>query len=141
MSLLNLFPTSGGESADEAPDEQVSAWLGEMDPGRDSATYWMRFHRDTVVAASFELARRRRDAQRTVTDVVSSWSRAVVSAALVAAATAGIFLAQTGPDVVPGAVGVEEVLLFGHVEPAGLEFEAQDDGLENTVRFTSEVPW
>lgn len=141
MSLLSLFPASGGESADEAPDEQVSAWLGELDPGRDSATYWMRFHRDTVAAASFELARRRRDAQRTVTDVVSSWSRAIVSAALVAAAAAGIFLAQPGADVTPGAVGVEEVLLFGYAEPAAVEFEVPDEGLESVVRFTSEVPW
>lgn len=141
MSLLSLFPAPGGESADEAPDEQVSAWLSELDPGRDSATYWMRFHRDTVVAASLELARRRRDAQRTVTDVVSSWSRAVVSAALVAAAAAGIFLAQPGSDADTGAVGVEEVLLFGLAEPVGVELEAPDEGPERAVRFTSEVHW
>jgi len=141
MSLLSLFPTSGGEPADEAADEQVSAWLGELDPGRDSATYWMRFHRDTVAAASFELARRRRDTQRTVSDVVSSWSGAVVSAALVAAAAAGIFLAQPGSDGGPGAVGVEEVLLFGLAEPAAVESEGRDDGSDSAVRFTAEVNW
>jgi hypothetical protein len=141
MSLVSLFPTPGGESGDEAPDEQVSAWLSELDPGRDSATYWMRFHRDTVAAASFELARRRRDAQTTVTDVVSSWSRAVVSAALVAAAAAGIFLVQPGTDVVQGPVGVEEVLLFGLAEPAAVELDARDEGLDEAIRFTAEVNW
>lgn len=140
MSLLNLFPPSVDEPQ-EAPDEQVSAWLSELDPGRDSATYWMRFHRDTVAAAAFELARRRRDAERTVTGVVSSWSRAVVSAALVAAAAAGVFLAQPGTEVRDGTVGVEEVLLFGLAEPAAVGLEAGEDGLEDGIRFTAEVSW
>lgn len=141
MNFLRLFPDADSESPEEGSDEQVSAWLSELDPGRDSATYWMRFHRDTVAAASFELARRRREAQRTVTDVVSSWSRVVVSAAVVAAAAAGVFLAQSGADVSEGPVGVEEVLLFGIPGPASMEIHLPGDDPGSTVRFTSEVPW
>lgn len=141
MSFLRLFPDADADSQTESVDEQVSAWLSDLDPGRDSATYWMRFHRDTVAAASFELARRRREAQRTVTDIVSSWSRVVVSAAVVAAAAAGIFLSQSGADVVEGPVGVEEVLLFGFAEPASVEIEAVEEGLDGVVRFTSEAHW
>lgn len=142
MSLVSLFPTSGGDAADETkPDEQVGGWLSELDPGRDSATYWMRFHRDTVAAAAFELARRRRSAERTVTGVVSSWSRAVVSAALVAAAAAGILLAQPGAEVGERSLGVEEVLLFGLGEPGAFDATAFEDGAEDAVRFISEVSW
>jgi hypothetical protein len=141
MSFLKLFPDADADFPDESTDEQVGAWLSELDPGRESATYWMRFHRDTVNAASFELARRRREAQRTVTDVVSSWSRVVVSAAVVAAAAAGVFLAQSSADVTEGPLGVEEVLLFGLAEPASVEIEAPGDRLESAVRFTAEAPW
>lgn len=139
MSDMNWFPGTD----DDGPDEQVGAWLGEVDPGRTSATYWMRFHRETVEAAGFELARRRREAARTVTGVVSSWSRAVVSAALAAAAAAGIFLAQPGTFLTRTAeVGdapalVEEVLSLGltDAEPVELSPEGDED---EVLRFASE---
>lgn len=140
MTDMNWFPQHDGDG----PDEQVGAWLGEIDPGRDSATYWMRFHRGTVEAAAFELARRRRAAQRTVTGVVSSWSRAVVSAALVAAAAAGLFLAQPGAftggpvEVGEAPALVEDVLSLGltQVEPEVFGPEDDEDG---ALRFASEV--
>ena len=139
MSDMNWFP----KTEEDGPDEQVGAWLGEIDPGRDSATYWMRFHRETVEAASFELARRRREAARTVTGVVSSWSRAVVSAALVAAAAAGLFLAQPGTfltrtaEVVDAPALVEDVLSLGltDTEPFELVFEGEGD---DVLQFASE---
>lgn len=141
MNFLRLFPTADGDADDEGPDEQVGAWLSELDPGRDSATYWLRFHRDAVAAAGLHLARRRREAERTVTDVMSAWSRAVVSAALVAAAAAGILLAQPSGEVGEAVVLVEDVLLLGLSEPAAVEFEAPEGGVEDGLRFTSEVSW
>ncbi|MEJ2539438.1 MAG: hypothetical protein P8188_05630 [Gemmatimonadota bacterium] len=136
MNLMRVFPGRGNEPA---PDEQVSAWLGEIDPGRDSATYWMRFHHETVKAASFELARRRRDAQRTVTGVVSSWSRAVVSAALVAAAAAGVLMVQPAAEFGDSPALVEDVLLLGMTESAQDEFVVEEEAGENGVRFISDV--
>ncbi len=140
MSDMNWFPN---RTEEDRPDEQVGAWLGEIDPGRDSATYWMRFHRETVDAASFELARRRRQAARTVTGVVSSWSRAVVSAALAAAAAAGIFLAQPGAflagtaEVADAPALVEDVLSLGltDTESSDLVFEGEGD---DVFQFASE---
>lgn len=141
MNFFRLFPTPDDDAQEEGPDEQVGAWLSELDPGRDSATYWLRFHRDTVAAAGFHLARRRREAERTVTGVMSAWSRAVVSAALVAAAAAGILLAQPPVEVGERVVLVEDVLLLGLSEPSAVEFEAPEAGVEDGVRFTSEVSW
>jgi len=140
MNEMNWFP----EDEDDGPDEQCGAWLGELDPGRDSATYWMRFHRSTVEAATFELARRRRIAARTVTGVVSSWSRAVVSAALAAAAAAGLFLAQPGtfigpaPELAPGPALVEDVLSLGLSDGEADELGSDDDD-DGVLRFASEA--
>ncbi len=116
-----------GKPDDDQRDSQIGSLLGELDPGRDDATYWLHFHGDVVEAARFELARRRREAELTVVGVVSSWSRALVPVALAAAAVAGIMLAE--PDVDRGAppMMMEEILSMGIADPLPALFVDEDD--------------
>lgn len=126
---MNLIFWSS-EKDDERRDPQVGSWLSELDPGRDDATYWMRFHRDALAASQFELARRQRASELTVAGVVSSWSRALVPVALAAAAAAGIMLAQPDMDVTDPPMLVEDVLSMGLVEPMPAVFgEDEEDDL------------
>jgi len=102
---------------DERDDPQMGALLSRLDPGRDDATYWMRFHRTVVGDAAFELARRRREAELTVVGVVSSWSRALLPLAMAAAAAAGIMLARPDAGPAESHLLVEEVLRMGLGDP------------------------
>lgn len=113
---MNLMFWSG-ESEEEGRDAQVSAWLSSLDPGHTDASYWVRFHRDAIRRSRPDLARRRRDADLSVLGLMSSWGRAVVPAALAAAAAAGIFLIQPPAQAAPGPLLVEEVLSLGLSEP------------------------
>lgn len=124
---MNLIFWSS-ESEDDRRDTQVGSWLGELDPGRDDATYWMRFHRDVVGGSRFELARRRQAADLTVVGVVSSWSRTLVPVALAAAAAAGIMLAQPKLEQVEPPILVEDVLTMGLGDPMPALFVDEDDG-------------
>ncbi|MDT8340891.1 MAG: hypothetical protein RQ751_05195 [Longimicrobiales bacterium] len=114
-----------GHSPEDEGGRGAGALLGALDPGREDAAYWVRFHRDTVAGAAFELARRRREAERTVVDVVSSWSRTLLPLALAAAAAAGIFLARAEAPLGDGHLLVEDVLGMGMTEP--LPFAVDDD--------------
>lgn len=95
----------------------MGALLTRLDPGRDDATYWMRFHRTVVAGAAFELVRRRREAELTVVGVVSSWSRALLPLAMAAAAAAGIMLARPDARAAESHLLVEEVLSMGLGDP------------------------
>lgn len=95
-------------------DPQVELWLAELDPGRSDPTYWVRFHRDAVVGARGVLARRRRVGDLTLTGTMSAWSRAVLPAALLAAALAGLLLARpAAPGASPAPAMVEDLLATG----------------------------
>lgn len=86
--------------------------LRSLDPGESSAGYWNRFHAEVMGAAEMELARRRA-AALSVSGVLLSWSRAVVPAAAVAAAVAGILLVPAPPAPEASSalgMGVEEIL-------------------------------
>ncbi len=110
---MNLMFWSS-DKEDEGRDTQVSAWLSALDPGHDDAAYWVKFHGDAMGRSRFELARRRRDADLSVFGLVSSWSRALVPAALAAAAAAGILLAQANAPVgTEYDLLVEDVLTMG----------------------------
>lgn len=119
------------DSSGEPEDRQAAAWLASVDPGRDDPTYWMRFHRSAVERARFELARRRREAELTVVGVVSSWSRALIPAALTAAAAAGLFLVRPAGTELEALVPVEEVLSMGltHPIPASEDEDEAPGGL------------
>jgi hypothetical protein len=108
---LRKFWTFSRNGGDSAPDPWLREALGALDPAERSPGYWGDFKRSVVLAARPELARRQRLAELTVSEVVFSWSRALVPAAMMAAATAGFLLVrsnETGPFV-----RLEEALLEG----------------------------
>lgn len=123
------------DSNDAARDPEVGAWLGAVDPGRDDATYWMRFHRTVLGRARPELQRRRLEEEASVIELVSAWSRALVPAALAAAAAAGIFLAQP-PEATSLEVPmfVEDVLSLGLGSPIpAVVLDTYDDDVEGIL--------
>lgn len=118
MSDIFEVPRRGERGEEEGMDPQLRRLLGALDPSATDSSYWTRFERSVLSRAGGELARRRAMAQLTVSDLVSSWARAVVPTALLAAAAAGLMLVDLpgGPALEQGAeamVGVEEVLADG----------------------------
>jgi len=119
-----MFGKRWGRRGDEAGGTLEDPVLGKalevLDPGAGDPGYWYRFHRTVMTMATAELSRRRRATERgatdvTVSDVVMSWSRAVVPAAMLAAALAG-FLLLRPMDSGPVPVGLEELLVEGFDE-------------------------
>ena len=121
---------------EEPEDRQAAGWLASLDPGRDDTSYWMRFHRSALESARFELARRRREAELTVVGVVSSWSRALLPAALTAAAAAGLLLVRPAGQDAEALVPVEEILHMGLTHP--IPAEDEEDLAEN-ILLASEI--
>lgn len=79
----------------EDEDDDVPSFPGEdpsfeaLDPGWTDPGYWARFQERTLALVEPELVRRRRVGERiTVSEVVTSWSRALVPVAMAAAAVA-----------------------------------------------------
>ena len=95
-----------------------------LDPGAEDPEFWERFHRRVMASAGPELARRRLTSDLTVFEVLRSWGRAVVPAALMAATLAGILLVQEKSALQPAPMmTVEEFLdagLGGDPIPAAL---------------------
>jgi hypothetical protein len=130
-------PKTGADGGPEA-GLRLDGVLRALDPGSKDRGYWVRFHRVVMEAARDELARRRMTAEVTVSELVTSWARAVVPTALIAAAAAAFLLVQTGG---PGAVATGEPLvleeMFGPtLENGGADSEAGESGLDAT--FASE---
>jgi hypothetical protein len=73
-------------------DVRLSKALQSLDPATEDPNYWFRFRSWVMTGAARELARRRLIAQVTVGDVMTSWARMVVPAAVLAAALAGVLL-------------------------------------------------
>ena len=110
---------------DDAIDAHIQAMLGGLDPDRMDPGYWHRLHRWVVNAAGPELARRRRVATATVSEVVLSWWQTLVPTAAMAAALAAFLLFRGGPPQrAPVAyVDVDEMLLEGIDAPVMPAFE------------------
>jgi len=87
----------------------------ELDPARSDPGYWAHFQDRVMARALPELARRRRQAHLSVVDVVHSWSRLLVPAAVAAAAVAGMLLMSDLPgDTEAQALtvaGIEDMVL------------------------------
>ena len=64
--------------------------LAILDPGLDDSGYWFRFRSLVMARADHELTRRRLAAGVGVADFLQSWSQAVIRAAAIAAAIAGV---------------------------------------------------
>ncbi len=92
-------------------DKKLADALRLVDPASQDPNYWFRFRSWVVSNAAAELLRRRLMHELTVADVMSSWARAVVPTAALAAALAGLLLIR-GPGLpTPQSVGVEELLV------------------------------
>ncbi len=106
---------SSAQANDElGRDMELASALELLDPGRGDPTYWMRFRAKVLRRAAPELARRRLMTEVSLPDVVMSWARAIVPAAVVAAALAGLLLLHDHTQVAQsGTVGVEELLVTG----------------------------
>lgn len=92
--------------------------LSDLDPERRERGYWRGFRARTLAMAGPELARRRELARLTVSDVVASWSRVVVPAALAAAVAGALMLGDGTTPAEPGEPAVVEELLDAGTEAA-----------------------
>lgn len=106
-----------------------------LDPARGDHSYWDRFHAQVMRSAAPELRRRRaRGEVVTVSDVVLSWGRMLVPAALVAATAAGVLIAPRAEEQV---MGLEEALQTLVVEPVP-EFLLADEPDAALIRVALE---
>ena len=106
------YQTPGRDSIET--DAALGDVLGRLDPGRDDAGYWPRFHAAVMRAARDELARRRMLADVTVSELVASWGRTLVPAAVLAASVAVFLVTRPSQVTTPpdqgGSVALEEML-------------------------------
>jgi anti-sigma-K factor RskA len=111
-------------------DVHTRGLLSVLDSEATDPGYWYRFHRWVVDSAAPQLARRRRVAAATVSDVMFSWWRTLVPAALATAAVAAAMLMRGRPTTAPVAyVDVDEILMVGIEAPEMPSFEmASPDG-------------
>ena len=119
-------------------DMELAETLGLLDPAHGDPNYWLRFRAWVLKNAAAELARRRLMHELTVADVMTSWARAVVPTAILAATLAGLLLmrGQSVPPAQP--VGIEELLVSeveGQTIPAALA--PQETG--GAVAFAAEI--
>ncbi len=101
--------------------------LAILDPGLDDPGYWTRFRILVMARADAELSRRRRAAESGVTHFVQSWSRAVLPAAAIAAAIAGVLILRGQPTT---AWGVEEALTVGLDDTTLPDLMEQPEGVD-----------
>lgn len=90
----------------DSQDERAP--LGSLDPEVWDPGFWERFHRRVLARAAGELARRRSSAPH-IDDLLLSWSRAVVPAALLAASLGGVLVLR-GLGPAEEAATLQEVL-------------------------------
>jgi hypothetical protein len=123
----------GRDGAGDAEDAWIGRALGTLDPAGSDPGFWTAFQQTVMRAAGPELAQRRRLASLTVSDVVFSWSRMLVPAALVAAMAAFVLMRPQGVD--PRPLRLEEVLMQG----AELTASDMSDELVGEISFAVEV--
>lgn len=123
----------------EGRDLEVASYLRLLDPASSDPNYWLRFQSRVLESAAPELARRRLRADLTVGQVLTAWSRALVPAAALAAALAGL-IAIRGPETpgpAPMAVGVEELLVAG-IEGETIPVALQSDESAAVLAFAGD---
>lgn len=136
--MKSLLRKLRGFSRNGSHDPEGDAWvqraLAPLDPAGRDPRYWFEFHRGVMLSAGAELARRRRAAEVTVSDVVFSWSRALVPAAAVASLVA-FFLLEPAAVEAPAPIRLEEILWEG----AGVSASEVSDQLAVEVSFAVDV--
>ena len=134
-----MYLTKGREG-DLGRDLELAEQLRVLDPSQDDPSYWFRFRGWVMKEAAGELARRRMSVDLTVEDLLESWARTVIPAAM-AAGIAAITLIRSSPDDDPKvfmAVGVEELLVReipAQTQPVLLS----PDAAEGTVAFALDI--
>ena len=122
--MSERWKDSGVDSPDPlGRDVALAAALEAIDPESTDPNYWLRFRAWVLRSAAAELARRRLIAELTVGDVMTSWARAVVPTAALAAALASLMLMRGEPVPAQPLLSVEEILLAdleGPTIPAAL---------------------
>jgi hypothetical protein len=114
MSLDRIMRSRMEPTDELGQDPELASVLDLLDPAHGDPGYWMRFRGRVLRAAAPELARRRLVADVSMPEVVMSWARTVVPAAVLAAALAGVFLLKDRPPVTqPSSASVEELLAAG----------------------------
>lgn len=118
-------------------DMEIHGALRAFDPGAHDPGYWTRFGSAVVSGAGPELARRRRLAEMTISEVLVGWARTLVPTALVAAAFAGMLLMKGAPVQPPSFLSVEELLMS---DLQGLTIQSiSPDAPGNPVTLTAEM--
>lgn len=146
MSDMDDVPLRNDVRDGEGVDPRLREILAVLDPARTDPAYWERFHRSVLRSASAELARRRALLDLSVSDLMSSWARAVVPTALLAAAAAGLVLFEGSPldratasaSGDEAVIGVEEALIEG-LEGDRIPAMLADDALTAGVTFAAEI--
>ena len=118
-------------------DIELASWLESVDPASADPNYWLRFQSWVLKNAAPELARRRLMTELTLGDVMTSWARALIPTAVLAAALAGLILFRGEPAPAPLSVGVEELLVAG-VEGATIPVTLAADEAGSPVVFAAE---
>ena len=135
--MKTMFRKLWSFSRNGTHEPETDAWLGKrlarLDPSQSEPRYWFEFHRGVMLSAGGELARRRRAAEVTVSDVVFSWSRALVPAAIVASLAA--FFALRPASDTPAPIRLEEILWGG----AGVSASDVSDELTVEISFAVDV--
>ena len=119
-------------------DIELATALAVLDPAQPDPNYWMRFREWVVTSSAGELARRRLMVELTMGDVMSSWARTLVPAAVAAAAIAGFMLVRAPANDRQQVVSVEE-LLTSDVEGETIPVTLGEDDAEPAVAFASEI--
>ena len=110
MSVFRkLWSFSRNGTKETENDPWLETRLSSLDPAQRDPRYWFEFHRGVMLSAGGELARRRRLAEVTVSDVVFSWSRALVPAAVMASLVA-FFALRSAAVESPDPLRLEEIL-------------------------------
>lgn len=130
-----------GRTDDGGRDPWLTEVLRALDPGAGDPGYWNRFHARVMAGTRDELARRRMMADVTVSELVTSWGRALVPAAVAAAAVASFLMLQPTDDRmaadVDAPIALEEMLEErGEMEPLFASGRAGDGAM--SVTFASD---
>lgn len=133
---MNTHDNNGSRMDSLDRDPAYEELLAVLDPSETRPGYWQGFHRRVMEAGRFEMARRRRVADLTIAETVTSWARTVVPSACVAAAAAAVILLVVPTPPQGGAdVGIEELLSAGlDGEPVPIEL---DDDAASGLTFAS----
>lgn len=119
-------------------DRELALALRSLDPATQDPNYWFRFRGWVMTRAAPELARRRAMARLTIGDVMSSWARAVVPTAVLAAALAGMLLMRAETSSNPQPMGLEE-LLVSEIPGETVPVLLAPEGTAGVVALASEI--